>query len=184
MLIIIHLKTSPGFPTHDVFQLIAKSVQQNISLFHNTNYFFAPLFHYSWIQISLQCKSHLSLMFHVRICRLLTSGFTLIAQTVLEDNRVSNAYKCAIIRRYVECVPKRWCQSRLNLQIRRYDFKPNRCLLIFCRCKWQRGPPDQLKQNREGIRSLQQGVHCLSSFMSLCMISAKALRSRKSWDAQ
>lgn len=28
-------------------------------------------------------------MFHARVCRLLTSGFTLIAQTVLEDNRAS-----------------------------------------------------------------------------------------------
>lgn len=28
--IIVHLKTSPGFPTHDAFQLIEKSVLHNI----------------------------------------------------------------------------------------------------------------------------------------------------------
>lgn len=120
LLIIIHLKTSPGFPTHDVFQLIAKSVQ-HIWLFHNTYCAFLHLYSIIGTQISLQCKIITSII-NVSCTRLSVTHerfHTYCPDSPWRQSRVSNAYSCAITRRYVEYVPKRRHQSRLNLQIRR-----------------------------------------------------------------
>lgn len=121
MLIIIHFKTSPGFPTHDVFQLKAKSVQ-HIWLFHNTYCASLPYF---WTQISLQCKIITSII-NVSWTRLSFTHerfHTYCPDSPWRQSSVPNAYSCAIMKRYVEYVPKRRHQSRLNLQIRRSNAK-------------------------------------------------------------